>query len=354
MPKIKHDRQKIAERYQELLPKYEMLGKNLMSALAQILTQTGVELYGVSFRVKDFDSFWDKVERGSYTDPFEEMTDICGIRIIHFYKSDLNKIFAVISEATQVIEAGDKNSAQEPEKFGYHDLQMLVSLKDESVKHPGFEGLGGLKTEIQVRTAVMNTWGDIQNELAYRSKNAIPPEFSRKFYQLDTFFDLADDMLDDLRREKERHSQQIVKTSNAAGVFQPDLPMNLDNLQAFLDINFPKRKKNLKVVSWLLAYVITPHNITINELVTAYEKLKKELPSIEKGLSEILKETYFFKEKEFERTQGIMLMTILVLTDDDYWNIIVNQFDERYWEKLLQFFHDWRKKFGIEDKPAEK
>jgi len=354
MAKIKHDRQKIAERYQELLPKYELLGKNLMSALAQILTQTGVELYGVSFRVKDFDSLWDKVERGNYKDPFDEMHDICGIRIIHFYKSDLTKIHAIISEATKVIETGENNAAQAPEKFGYHDLQMTVTLKEESLKHPGFEELGGLKIEIQVRTAVMNTWGDIQHELAYRSKNAIPPEFIRKFYQLDTFFDLADDMLDDLKREKERHSEQIVKKSTDAGGFQPDLPMNLDNLQAFLDINFPKRKKNLKVVSWLLAYVITPHNIAMNELVTAFEKLKKDLPAIEKGLSDILKETYFFKEKEFERTQGIMLMTILVLTDDEYWNIIVNQFDERYWEKLLQFFHDWRKKLGVEDKPAEK
>ena len=353
MAKSTIDLEALAKRYQELFPRYEKLGRSLLGALAQTLTQQGVELFGISFRIKDFDSFRDKVERGTYKDPFEEMSDICGLRIVHFYKSHLPLISETIAAVAEVLTSSDQEGVLKPEKFGFRELVLAVKLKEETLKQPGFEDLAGLKVEIQIRTAVMNTWGEIQKELAYHSQQEIPAEFSRKFFQLNTFFDLADDMLDDLKKEKERYSQKIAQAAKAEGGFQAQLPINLDNLQAFLDFHFPKRKKNLKVVSWLLVNIITPHQITMKELVDSYDIIKDKLPALEKGLSGLLKETYFFKEKEFERTQGIMLMTLLSLTDEDYWNIIVNLFDERHWEKLLQFFHDWRAKLADKE-PARK
>ena len=181
---------------------------------------------------------------------------------------------------------------------------------------------------------------------AYEKKEHIQDQFQRKFYQLAAFFDLADDMFDELRQEKTRYSAKIAANAREQGGFDPGLPMNLDSLQAFLDFHFPTRKKNLKHVSWLLVNIILLHNISMKELVISYEKVKPLLSEIEKGLSEIMKERYFFKEKEFERTQGILLMTILSLTNDDYWKIVSSLFDERHWEPLLQFFHDWRGKLA--------
>ena len=80
----------------------------------------------------------------------------------------------------------------------------------------------------------------------------------------------------------------------------------------------------------------------MRELVGAYKSVKPFLPQIEAGLTEIMKQRYFFKETDFERTQAIMLMTILSLTNDDYWKIVASLFDEKYWESLLEFFHEWR------------
>jgi len=338
------DRDSLLKQYQEKLPRFDQLGKNLLTVLGTVLARSGVELYSLSYRIKDFNSFSDKVEREKLTDPFTQCEDICGLRIIHYYKSDIPAIAAVIAQITDILKGEDPSTILQTDRFGFRSLQYTVKLKPELLSTPPFAGMEGLQAEIQIRTAVMETWANIMGKLVYEKKEHIPLDFQRKFYQLNTFFDLADDLFDELKRDQKSYAQNLAEQAKSSGEFDPALPMNLDNLQAFLDIHFPQRKKNLKVVSWLLVNVILQHNIGMNELLKAYEIVKPHLPEIEKGLSDLLRETYFFKEKEFEQTQGIMLMTLLSLTSEDYWLIISNLFDERHWEKLLQFFHQWRRK----------
>lgn len=338
---VKNDLEK---QYKEKLPLYEQMGKNLLTALGTILMQSGIEIYGLSYRIKDFPSFKDKVERERLNMPFEQCTDLCGLRIVNYHKSDLQNIGQIIGQVTDIVAGSDLNGALRTDTFGYRALQFVVKLKTETLENPQFAGMENMLAEIQIRTAVMDTWANIMGKLVYEKKEHIPVDFQRKFYQLNAFFDLADDMYDELMRDKDKYAAELSRKAQKSGEFNADLPMNLDNLQAFLDVYFPKRKKNLKVVGWLLVNVITPRNTTMQELTAAYEKVKPHLPEIEKGLSDLMKETYFFKETEFERTQGIMLMTILSLTSEDYWLMVSNLFDERYWEKLLQFFHNWRGK----------
>jgi len=341
---LNHD--SLANEYQQKIPLFDNFCKNLLTVLGTVLTRSGVELYSMSYRVKDFDSFWDKVEREKLTDPFDQCEDICGLRIIHFYKSDMLKIAGIISQVAEVIKGSDPAAILQTDKFGFRSLQFVVKLKQDLLSTPHFAGMENLQAEIQIRTAVMETWANIMGKLVYEKKEHIPLDFQRKFYQLNTFFDLADDLFDELKHQQQSYAENIAQKAKSKGEFDPGLPMNLDNLQAFLDVHFPKRKKNLKVVSWLLINIILQHNIGMKDLMHAYDIAKPHLPDIEKGLANILRETYFFKEKEFEQTQGIMLMTILSLTSEDYWLIISNLFDERHWEKLLQFFHLWRSKLS--------
>ncbi len=327
-------------------PRYDKLAKTLLTVLVGAMREAGIELFNAYYRIKDFQSFRDKAERNNYTEPFNQTEDICGLRIVHYYKSDLDKILSIIGAVANVVQTFDKNAAQETERFGYRAVRLIIGVKEEWLTKPELADLKGLQAEIQVRTVVMDTWSKIEQQMAYERKEHIDDRFRRKFSQLAAFFDLADDMFDELRIEKARYADNIAAKAKAAGGFDPRLPMNLDNLQAFLDFYFPKRKKNLKHVSWLLVNIILPHNISMEELVGACEMVKPHLADIEKGLTDIMQERYFFKEKEFERTQGIMLMTILSLTSADYWKIIANLFDERYWESLLQFFNTWRGKIA--------
>ncbi len=62
--------------------KYEELAKNLKQALERFLNDADIEVLDVQYRIKDFLSFWEKIQRKGYEDPLQEVEDICGLRII--------------------------------------------------------------------------------------------------------------------------------------------------------------------------------------------------------------------------------------------------------------------------------
>jgi hypothetical protein len=254
----------------------------------------------------------------------------------------VEKTIEILEKETQVLERNIDITHPTRNHTDFRAQQIIITLNASWLSKPELSDLRDLKAEIEIRTIIIDTLSQIAQKLSYENRNLIPEEFQRQFDQICNFLDLADITLDELHLDQIRHSENIAQEAKRTGEFDRNLNMNLDHLQAFLDFYFPDRKKNLKHISWLLINIIMENKISMRELVEAYEKVKIFLPSMEKELSELLKERYFFKESEFERTQSIMLMTILSLTNDDYWKIIGNLFDERYWEPLLEFFLRWR------------
>ncbi|MEM6338092.1 MAG: (p)ppGpp synthetase, partial [Bacteroidota bacterium] len=73
----------------------------------------------MSQRIKTFESFWGKIERKGYDDPFSEIEDICGIRVVCYYTSDIDRIATIINDEFEVKESLDKSSALGSDRFGY-------------------------------------------------------------------------------------------------------------------------------------------------------------------------------------------------------------------------------------------
>ena len=95
--------------YHELKPKYEKLSDNLKNALMQFLSDQSIDVFDVEKRVKTFDSFKKKISRRSFKKPFDEIEDICGIRIICYYQTDLEKINSIIKNELIILSEVDKN-----------------------------------------------------------------------------------------------------------------------------------------------------------------------------------------------------------------------------------------------------
>ena len=68
--------------FQSLSPAYTGLGISIQRSLAGLVSNAGIEVHAVSHRIKTFESFWRKIERKDYKDPFSEIEDICGARIV--------------------------------------------------------------------------------------------------------------------------------------------------------------------------------------------------------------------------------------------------------------------------------
>ena len=156
MPEKKLDKESFRKEYPPICQKHERLAKNLKEALEIFLNNAGIAVLNIPHRIKEFESFWDKTQRKGYKDPFKETEDICGLRIICYYPSDLDTISNLINSEFDVIESVDKADLLEPEKFGYRSTHFIVTVKKEWLNAPNYRSLGGIKAEIQVRTILMH------------------------------------------------------------------------------------------------------------------------------------------------------------------------------------------------------
>lgn len=306
------DAGQIGKRFSELIPKYQNLALNLKQALELFLHNAGISYLTIDHRIKDLDSFIEKIRRKGYDDPFDQMEDICGLRIICYYTSDLEKISGIIKREFKIIESTDKEDLLKPDQFGYRSYHFVVRIKADWLKAPNYRGLEDLKAEIQVRTVLMHAWAEIQHKLAYKKKTDIPSQFLRQLSRIAAKLEETDEQFESLRADTEDYRKQLIaKAEKAAGVFDSSLPLNLDNLQAYLDHYFPRQKRAVRRWTAMLLDELLSYGLTMKQLVLSYEKVKPFLPQIERE--------QFGGDKLGQRLyQEGMLRLILDLTVDSY------------------------------------
>src|SRR5687768_13260254 len=104
------DESRLRSQYHSSFHLYSRLGQNLVDALRTFLFESNIPILNVYYRIKEVDSFIEKVDRKQYSDPFNEIEDICGIRVICYYASDVDRINKIISKELEVLE--DQNKSQ--------------------------------------------------------------------------------------------------------------------------------------------------------------------------------------------------------------------------------------------------
>lgn len=310
---------------------YQRLSINLSESLKFLLNENGIPYLDVYSRVKDFDSFQDKIDRKKYEDPFSQIEDICGLRVVCYYPSDITKIEQIIKNEFEIINSEDKISSLDPDKFGYRSYHFIVQLKNEWLKVPNYRGLSGLKAEIQVRTILMHAWADISHKLSYKKKEHIPELFQRNLFQLSALFEIADDRFEILRTDREKYRDQII----GSGKFNIKQELNFDSLQAFLDFYFSNRKKDSEHTIKLLDELIN-RKISLHDILISLNQTKDILPELEKETGQ-----YFSDEHKDEViwTQTGVVRSLLELTNDEYWKdynigVPVDEITERFRAKL--------------------
>lgn len=336
------DAGQIRKRFSELTPKYQNLALNLKQALELFLHDAGISYLTIDHRIKDLDSFIEKIGRREYDDPFDQTEDICGLRIICYYTSDLEKICGIIKREFKIIESTDKEDLLKPDQFGYRSYHFVVRIKQDWLKAPNYRGLEDLKAEIQVRTVLMHAWAEIQHKLAYKKKTDIPNQFHRQLSRIAAKLEETDEQFEDLRTDTEQYRKRLIaKAEKAKGVFESSLPLNIDNLEAYLDHYFPKQKKAARSRTAQLLDELVRERITMRQLVESYEGVKALLPQIEE-------EDYSGEKLGTRAYQVGMLRLILDLTVDSYFKRHeLSGFPLPFLRKpspFLEITRKWRKK----------
>lgn len=347
MVKKLHDKEYLRKQHAEICPKYSNLSVNIKQALNIILDNAGIEVLDIRSRIKEFESFWDKIQRKGYQEPFQDIEDICGVRIISYYPSDLEKISALIHREFNVIESIDKVDTLGPDKFGYRSIHFVVTIKDEWLSTPNYRGLSDIKAEIQVRTILMHAWADIEQKLAYKKAEYVPEKFRRNLARISAILEEADERLDSLRQERENYIETLISgEAKESGRFDINQEMSLDSLQAFLDFYFEDRGKSIKETALLLDEIME-NKVSIRELVQGLEMVREFLPKMEKESFRIIPsqtETGLKLLPGKRWAQVGIARHILDITHDKYWKY--REEIQELPEYVVQDVERWRVKLS--------
>lgn len=269
------DQEVVNRKYFALYPRYARLGANIVEALSFFLEEERLATVSITYRVKGIDRFREKIQRKKYEKPFEQMNDICGARLICHFQSDIAKIKEVIKREFVVFESKQKEKQLGPTEFGYRSYHYVVGIKKSWTNAPNYRGLEDLKAEIQVRTILMHAWAEIEHKLAYKKDVHIPDELRRKFSLLSAKLEEADEQFEELATLIKSSKQSLIDEAKKQREFSRNVGLNLDSLQAFLDYYFPDKQRNIRKTRDLLDEMIK-HNITIGQLVDAYDQVSQE------------------------------------------------------------------------------
>lgn len=265
------DKDTLFQEYNDKLPNYDRARENIKEALEEFLKEKNISFVTIESRIKDFESFYEKISRKKYGNPFEENEDFCGIRIILYFQDDIEKVNKIIEENFIIEESENKSNKLEDNEFGYRSNHLIIKVKNSWCVTPNYKGLENIKVELQIRTVLMHTWAAIEHKLGYKNNQELPRNLKRKLYLMSAQLENADIQFQEIKNEAENFQYEIVEESKKEGKFTAD-KLNIDTFKALLEFYFPTFEDN-GVTNTTLEKLMK-HNISIEEASSYAQKIQ--------------------------------------------------------------------------------
>lgn len=161
----------------------------------------------ITARAKEPESFLKKATaevkgRKKYKEPLSEIQDQIGARIIAFYRSDIDRLDAIVKRYFKPIEV--KNRVPESEwEFGYfgrhYVLVLPTDVKGDAIDKkyiPDF-------FELQIKTLFQHAWSEAEHDLGYKTGSTpLNSDEKRKLAYTSAQAWGADHMFDELFRTR--------------------------------------------------------------------------------------------------------------------------------------------------------
>ncbi len=160
---------------------------DFVSKVLRKACDTAAPVASVEARAKTVPSFAEKAIRKAdkYTNPVQQLTDLCGARVITDTQEEVERICQFIRKNFKIDEANsdDKRVLLGSSQFGYRSVHFVVQLPNTKTL-AGFElppeiGMER-KAEIQVRTALENAWARLAHDRIYKSPFTVPDTVQRE------------------------------------------------------------------------------------------------------------------------------------------------------------------------------
>ncbi|MEU6394721.1 hypothetical protein [Streptomyces sp. NPDC046939] len=176
------------QRYRQEQPRIGKAAEVTAAHLFRRTARKGVTCQ-VTSRAKEVSSFTAKVYRKGYTDPWKQITDKAGVRVIVPHTGLLDPALEVIKECLDVVEVqDDRHTPGHEDRLRYPRLHIQARMVGGEKDPDGTP----YECEIQLRTEAVDLWSRMSHKLLYKPGVAPPANVSRSLYRLIALVELYD------------------------------------------------------------------------------------------------------------------------------------------------------------------
>lgn len=222
----------LAATYLEIYkPLYDKYLSRLHTLITELVSQLGIPIFQIESRVKDVDSFTDKVAKKNYQKPFEEIKDFAGIRLITYYNDDVEIISEVLKSEFLVdpIHSSDKADGLDIQEFGYRSLHLVLSLTERRARLREWKPFANLPAEVQIRSILQHAWASISHKIDYKAFTKSSVSDRRKLFRLSALLELSDEEFRSIR-----DNSNIVRT-DPVHFKKTASPLDISALREFIE-----------------------------------------------------------------------------------------------------------------------
>lgn len=199
-----------------LEPALTVAEASLERALTELLSDRDLaRITSTSGRVKSKRRTWRKINHPRYEDQISTLDDIAGtiddlvgLRVTCINLRDIDMIQTALDAVPRVAGAGlwldptsERDYVAEPKESGYRAWHVNLGIE---------VGETPVVCELQIRTLLQDSWGELTHEETYSKDGALPPLVDVLSTRMADLLAILDDIAEDLRTELDRIDQEVV------------------------------------------------------------------------------------------------------------------------------------------------
>jgi putative GTP pyrophosphokinase len=126
----------------------------------------------ITARAKSVDRFLAKAQtqkdgRPKYTEPLDQIQDQVGARIVTFYRSDVERVAAIVQKYFRPIEQQNVIPDNDWE-FGYFGRHFILIVPSDVIDRGWDRALLPTFFELQIKTLFQHAWSEANHDLGYK------------------------------------------------------------------------------------------------------------------------------------------------------------------------------------------
>lgn len=150
--------------------------------------------------LKSYDSVCKKMQKKGLDLNFdlalEKINDLIGVRAVCAYVDDIYKVADLIEKQQDIHILKIKDYVQQPKKSGYQSLHLILEIAIPFQKENQW-----IKLELQLRTAAMDYWANLDHQLRYKRGQKQAAVINEELQQCASVITQLDQKMLDIRKK---------------------------------------------------------------------------------------------------------------------------------------------------------